>query len=162
VSLGRMKIERVIPGLLALVLLQGATAFAETLNVSCPFNSTFREFDLAYHSCSNGHVKKNGSCSTFVQLFHKLIPKYDCARSFDTGPVPAVWLAEGGAVEDYVRLMYRLAIRDEPYNRNWFDEPAAEAKKLFGSAEFRTVLDGALAEDFLGLSEKVGAESKSN
>src|SRR5262245_51623857 len=151
-----MKTQLITLCLLPLALLPG-NALAEGLNLRCPFNSTFQAFDLAYHSCSNGHVKEQGSCGTFVELFRKLIPKYDCARSFDTGPVPAIWLAEDGAVEDYVRLLYVLAIRKKPYDSQWWDKSSADAKTLFGSPEFRTILDGHLAEEFLGLSEKVQA-----
>ena len=138
-----MVIRRVILGLVMVVLFPSGV-LPEELNLRCPFQSTFVPFDLAYHSCSNGHVKDQGSCGTFVELFQKLIPRYDCARSFDTGPVPAIWLAEGGAVEDYVRLLHRLAIREAPYDAKWFEKPSTEGKRLFGSPEFRTILDGHL------------------
>jgi hypothetical protein len=95
----------------------------------------------------------SGSCSTFVELFRELVPKYDCKRSFDRDPVPAIWLAEGGALEHYVHLLFRLAVRVEKmFQARWFDEATLQAKTLFGSNDFRSVLDGHLAEEYLAPS----------
>ena len=127
----------------------------------CPFNKLFMRFDLAYHSCMNGSSLKTGSCSTFVDLFGDLVPKYDCQRSFDTAPVPAIWLAEGGALEHYVRLLSRLALRNEKmFQYKWFDDASLQARTLFGSNDFRSVLDGHLAEEFLDLSYELRATSE--
>jgi hypothetical protein len=81
-----------------------------------------------------------------VKVFQQLVPKFDCQRSFDDAPVPALWLADDAALEDYVHLLSRLK--------------TPPAKALFGSAAFRAVLDGALAEEYGPLSHK--SEQKQN
>jgi hypothetical protein len=117
----------------------GSSSFAQD---ACPAPKLLAEFDSAFHECSHG--MQNGSCKRFVEIFRQLIPKYDCRRSFDTSPVPAAWLASSAALEDYVRLLSTLH--------------DAAARKLFSSAEFREILDGALAEDYMELSRKVEKE----
>lgn len=107
-------------------------------NVTCPAKEILPKLDLAYHRCHNG---RQDSCAEFVALFTKVLPEYDCQRSFDRGYiVPALWLADA-ADEDYIRLLSRLTL--------------PEAKKLFASETFRDVLDGALAEEFGPLSRQI-------
>jgi hypothetical protein len=74
------------------------------------------------------------------------MPRFDCQRSFDTSPVPALWLADSAAMEDYVHLLSRL------------NTPAA--KTLFGSAAFREILGGSLAEEYAPLSLKAERQQK--
>ena len=111
---------------------------AHAANVACPAGRLLPGFDASYHECSNGF--QNGSCGKFVQTFTQLLPKFDCQRSFDTAPVPAIWLANDAAFEDYVRLLSKLKQPD--------------ARRLFASPEFRAVLDGATAEEYVPLSLK--------
>ena len=115
-------------------------SFAPALgaNQGCPFVNLAPTLDATYHECSHGF--QNGSCEKFVDVFSKLLPRFDCQRSFDRDPVPAVWLVGSAALEDYVHLLSKLKTR--------------AARKLFGSAQFRDVLDGALAEDYGPLSRK--------
>ncbi len=133
-------------------------------NVTCPVPTVLPVLDRAYHECSNGHV--NGSCETFIESFRKLVPEYDCQRPFDATPsrnyiVPAIWLAGDGALEDYVRLLWRLASsKDKVLTEKYFRNAIAGAKELFGSKEFRRVLDGHLAETYLSLSSSVERELK--
>jgi len=123
-------------------------------NRECPAAKLLPEIDSAYHEGSHGFV--NGSCELFVTTFRQLIPKYDCQRAFDNSPVPAIWLANSAAVEDYLKLLSRLAAKnDRVLSGQWFSKACSMAKELFGSAEFRDVLDGSLAEDYGDLSRRV-------
>ena len=103
----------------------------------------------------NGIVKKNASCDLFVEKIDLLFPKYDCQRSFDTAPVPAIWLF-GAASEDYYRLLYHLAIGKKGiFDSHLFSEACEKAKKIFLGDEFEEVLDGAIAEEYLPLIEQI-------
>jgi hypothetical protein len=136
----------------------------QKFNVTCPAAKLLPVLDAAYHECNNGFVK--GSCEKFVETFRQLLPEYDCQRSFDSTPtknyiVPAIWLAGDGALEDYVRLLWRMASsKDKMFRNKWFQEATAEAKRLFGSEEFRNILDGALAEEYMSRSEEVERQLK--
>ncbi len=141
------------------VLASGAPPDRQEFNVTCPESKLLPVLDTAYHECNNGYA--NGSCERFVENFRLLMPKYDCQRSFDTSPVPAIWLAGPGALEDYVRLLWRMASsKDKMFTHTLLQRAAAEGKKLFGCEEFRHVLDGALAEEYLPRSKKVERELK--
>ena len=111
---------------------------AHAANVTCPASRLLPELDASYHECSHGF--QNRSCERFVQALAQLFPKFDCQRSFDNEPVPALWLANSAASEDYVHLLSQLK--------------RPEARKLFASPEFRSVLDGAMAEKYVPLSLK--------
>ena len=129
-----------LPGVKAMVcasLILGTVALGA--NVECPAAKLGPVLDAAYHECSHGF--ENGSCDRFIETFARLLPKFDCQRSFDIAPVPAVWLLNDAAFEDYVHLLSKMK--------------AKPARKLFGSPEFRDVLDGALAEDYGDLSRRV-------
>jgi len=131
-------------------------------NVSCPAPKLLPVLDAAYHECHNGYV--NGSCERFVETFRQLLPEYDCQRPFDATPtqnyiVPAIWLAGDGALEDYVRLLSRMSSsKDKLFTDKLYQKATDEAKKLFGSKEFRNILDGHLAETYRPLSIKVESE----
>jgi hypothetical protein len=133
-------------------------------NVTCPARKLLPILDTAYHDCNNGFV--NGSCEEFVKTFRQLLPEYDCQRPFDATPtqnyiVPAIWLAGDGALEDYVRLLSRMSSsKDKLFTDKLFQKATDEAKKLFGSKEFRNILDGHLAETYRPLSIKVESELK--
>jgi hypothetical protein len=117
---------------IAAMLLSVMTPALAGTNVECPAPALLPQLDATYHECNHGF--QNGSCDRFVDLFRLLLPRFDCQRSFDTSPVPALWLADNAAMEDYIHLLSRL------------NTPAA--KTLFGSAAFRDILDGALAEEY--------------
>jgi hypothetical protein len=84
----------------------------------------------------------------FVDLFRKMLPVYDCQRSFDHVSrkknyiVPALWLCHEDKMESYVSILFSHA-----------DE---YVKRLLGSAEFRSVLDGYLAETYYNSSIEIG------
>ena len=126
------------------ISLTAAFVFASSLAsgaqpAKCPAARLLPEFDATYHECGRG--VENGSCKRFVAIFRELLPKYDCRRQFDTEPVPAAWIVDSAALEDYVRLLSELRTPD--------------ARALFGSKEFREILDGALAEDYGDKSREV-------
>ncbi len=119
----------------------------------CPFPYIYVEFDRAYHQCVNGQVRKGESCDCFVENIEKLFPKYDCKRSFDTGPVPAIWLFDA-AFEDYIKLLYELATgKNRTFDGKWFAKEKAKARTILLSPEFRAVLDGHMAEEYFPLIE---------
>ncbi|MGO8803900.1 hypothetical protein [Candidatus Binatus sp.] len=121
-------------------------------NVICPARELLSVLDRAYHECDNGF---DGSCEKFVATFQKLLPEYDCQRPFDATPtqnfiVPAIWLAGDGPLGDYVRLLADLAkSKGSKVSRLYSPEAIDAAQRLFGSKEFRQILDGELAEDYL-------------
>jgi hypothetical protein len=120
-------------------------------NVECPARRLCPDLDKYYQTCSLTHASE--ACDSFVKIFRQLVPKYDCQRSFDHTPtkdytVPAVWvcgeiLAGGGErpiFEEYIKLLQELRSND--------------ALSFFGSADFRSILDGELAETYTGTSLK--------
>jgi hypothetical protein len=124
---------------------------------NCPYPDQYIEIDRAYHECKNGWVKTESSCSLFVEKLPLLFPRYECMRSFDTDPVPAIWLF-GAAGEDYIEMLYQLALgTDGIYGSNWFSKEHTTAREVFLSPEFKAVLDGALAENYYPLIEAVNA-----
>ena len=128
-------------------------------NVPCPASKLLPALDAAYHQCSHGF--ENDSCESFVQTFGQLLPKYDCRRSFDNDAVPAVWLAGDAELDDYVHLLWRLSSStDKMLAENRFSKATNDAKKLFSSKEFRNILDGELAEDYMARSEELERKLK--
>ena len=131
-------------------------------NVTCPAQKLLPVLDAAYHECNKGF--ENGSCERFVETFKQLSPEYDCQRSFDATSeknyiVPAVWLAGDGALEDYIALLARMTSRkDKVFSDKWFRKASADAKQLFGSKAFQSVLDGHMAEEYGPLSKRLEKE----
>ena len=130
---------------------------AADTNMQCPAEKLLPELDDAYHECSNGYT--NGSCKQFVSAFRELTEKSDCRRSFDTSPIPAIWLANSAAFRDYLKLLYRLAVNNnDPLNEAWAEGDRDTARHFFGSGEFRSILDGEYAEEYYEESLQVGHE----
>jgi hypothetical protein len=130
-------------------------------NLTCPASRLLPALDADYHQCSHGF--ENHSCERFVQTLEQLLPKYDCQRSFDNGAgaVPAVWLAGDAELEDYVHLLWRLSSStDKMFAGKPFSKATNGAKKLFSSKEFRSILDGALAEDYMARSKQLERKLK--
>ncbi len=82
-------------------------------------------------------------CSEFVASFEKLLPKYDCKNPKGKGTSSAILLC--GEYEDALRFLSKMKSDD--------------AKKVFGSPQLRSILDGDLKEEFSELSIKVGKEN---
>lgn len=157
-----------ITRIMAVTVLYASSAFTvaaeappdmKTFNQTCPAKKLAPVIDHAYHECSNGYM--NGSCEIFISTFQQLIPIYDCQRAFDSTPtkqyiVPAIWLSGSAELEDYVKLLARMADpKDWLFSKPDMTNIAAKGSMLFGSKEFRSVLDGALAEEYFEQSEKV-------
>jgi hypothetical protein len=114
-------------------------------NVECPAKRLCPDLEKYYQACSRTHASE--ACDSFVKIFRQLVPKYDCQRSFDHTPtkdytVPAVWVCkeilaargERPVFVESIKLLQTLKIND--------------ARSFFASADFRSVLDGELAEEY--------------
>jgi len=113
----------------------------------CPFTKIYPSLDKAYHECNNGYL--NGSCESFVKNLAILLPNYNCHRGADHSyTIPAIWLA-GAAAEDFYDMLYALASTKKMFTDKGYKSAREAAKKLFLSDEFRAVLDGDVAEDFI-------------
>lgn len=123
---------------------------------ACPANEVLPKLDAAYHACSH---YADESCHNFIAAFKEVAGRYDCKRSFDTTPVPAVWLAGDGALDDYVRLMWLLATKKQ-FKSKLYKGADTEARKFFAGSEFQGVLDGALAEEYLEKSRAMAVSLK--
>jgi len=133
-----------------------APAGLKEFNKTCPANKLCSRIELAYQKC--GKQASAPECHDFVRLFKELLPLSDCQRPFDQSGgenyiVPAVWLCDGRRgggypreFESYAGLLSGLKSRD--------------AKKLFASKEFRDVLDGAVAEEYLDKSLQAEKEMR--
>lgn len=147
----------------ALSLSAEAPPSMTVFNKACPSVKLAPVIDHAYHECANGYM--NGSCETFIRTFRELIPTYDCQRPFDSTPtkqyiVPAIWLSGTAELEDYVKLLARMADpKDWLFSKPDLSKVTAQGVALFGSKEFRSVLDGDLAEEYLERSEAVGKKT---
>lgn len=120
------------------MLLVSSTAFSHQI-IKCPAPDICNKLYDSKVACEKNHKK----CDSFVSVFKKILPKYDCRRKQDTVPVPAAWLCS--SFEDSLQLLSTLKNR--------------KAKKLFGSKELRQTLDGNIAEVFYKKSEEAGKNS---
>ena len=103
----------------------------------------------------NGQVRKGASCELFVEKVVTLFSGYNCKRSYDTEAVPAIWLFDA-ASEDYLKLIYELATKNNPVlDGQWFVKESSQARKIFLSPEFKSVLDCHMAEQYFPLIESV-------
>jgi len=120
-----------------------ATSDMNKFNVTCPAKELCPKFERQYQSCKdNPHSE---ACLNYIAIFKKLVPRYDCQRPFDHTPtkdyiVPAFWLCDEEKSWDYIELLSRLDIQ--------------EAQEFFASSDFRSILDGELAEGFYDMSLK--------
>ncbi len=85
--------------------------------------------------------KKEKDCKNFVLFFEKLAVITDCTRSFDKKHiVPSIWLCDQDSVEaSYPKLAERSANTLSQLKFSF-------AQKFYRSKEFRSILDGELAE----------------
>lgn len=134
----------VLPIFLAAEIVSGKEAppTMTKFNQDCPYQKLRPTLETLFSFCKSGNAS---SCKTFVKTFRALTVVSDCQRTLDATPrvnyiVPAIWLAGDGKLEDYVQLVANLSMN--------------EAKVLFASPAFRSVLDGVLAEQWLEESLK--------
>ena len=110
-------------------------------NMVCPAQELCPLLDQAFDSCYS--TNKAQVCSTFVYIFKKLIPTYDCQRAVDHTPsadyiVPGIYICSHEKQWNYFEMLSKLEI--------------PEAEELFASPEFRSILDGEFGEGFRDLS----------
>lgn len=123
-----------------------AVSASGQFNVECPAKRLCPDFEKYYQTCSRDHASE--ACDSFVKIFHQLVPRYDCQRSFDHTPtkdytVPAVWVCgeilaargERPIFDESIKLLQKLRSND--------------ARNFFASADFRSVLDGEFAETYM-------------
>lgn len=135
-------------------------------NVVCPTSKLLPILDAAYHECSNGIIfQGRKDCEKFVETFRDLLPEYDCQPPEDGWEkyiVPAIWLTGPGALQDYIRLLWRMSSSKDKLFTGKYSQPyqkaVAEAKKLFASKEFRRALPADLAEEYFPLSVELESE----
>jgi hypothetical protein len=118
-------------------------------NVECPARRLCPILERNFQACRQSNAST--ACDSFVSTFRELTPKYDCQRSFDHTPtadytVPAVWVCE-----EILGTRSKRAIEEE-YAGLLRKLKSNKAQNFFASAEFRSVLDGYLAEEFLDAS----------
>lgn len=121
-------------------LLLGSTALAA--NKTCPAPKLCDTLGETLDTCE----QEKRQCSDFAQTVKKLLPKYDCQRPADAKTktfVPAIWLC--GEYEDAVRFLSKLK--------------TDEARKVFGSAQFRSSLENDMVEEFSDLSKRAEKEN---
>ncbi len=116
-------------------------------NITCPSEELCPLLDQSSESCKN--TNKTEVCSIYIQIFRKLVQNYDCHRSFDNTPnkkyiVPAYWLCDPTKAWAQIEFLSKLKMY--------------EAQEFFASSEFRSILDGELAEGFMEMS--FGREKK--
>ncbi|MDD2806265.1 MAG: hypothetical protein PHV33_11985 [Elusimicrobiales bacterium] len=135
---------------------EAAPAGMKEFNKTCPAKELCPRIEQAYQKCANQNSAPD--CQDFVRLFRELLPLYDCQRPFDHSGgedyiVPAVWLCDGRRGGGYPQEF-------ESYAGLLSGLKSADAKKLFASKEFRNVLDGAVAEDYLDRSLQAEREMR--
>ena len=94
-------------------------------------------------------------CAKFVENFEKLSTRNDCQRSFDTGPVPSVWVCDEDSEEDGSPKIFERSAGTLSKLKYSF------AKKFYGSEKFRSTLDGDVAEEHLKPSMEIEKSSAS-
>lgn len=141
---------------LLIIFLGCGMASVATAQQTCPAADVLPKLDVAYHACRH---YADESCNNFIAAFTSVTGRYDCKRAFDTDPVPAVWLAGAGALDDYVQMMWLVAT-NEQYKSKLYKGAYSKARALFSSGEFQAVLDGALAEEYLEKSQAMAASQK--
>lgn len=128
-------------------------------NLTCPAKKLLPQLDREYHEC-HGLYGGEESCLKFIEAYKKLLPKYDCAYIDDYGSavsVPAIFMTRSaGAFSDYTDLLMLLSLSKE-YNFSEERMPKAvyEARMVFGSKQFRSILDGDFAETYFDPSLKI-------
>lgn len=107
---------------------------ARVFNKECPTPKLCEKMYEELQFCEKGLKKQ---CNRFVDNFRKVLPKYDCKRSFDTLPVSAIWHCDSH--ETFLNALAKMK--------------TSKALNLYGSQELRNTLDGDLAEEHRKKSE---------
>jgi len=82
---------------------------------------------------------RSKSCDGLIDTASQLTSPFQCRRTDDFEPVPAIWVCEevmvSSVLEDTMHLLKRLK--------------TAKARQFYRSGQFRAVLDGALAKEYI-------------
>ena len=165
-----MKLSQVLGlGILVIGLVSGCTKKEEPVAVQATTETTttttvtvaaklcddhalcagFRESEV---KCREG--KKKDDCEKFVSLYKQLAVKKDCQRQFDKAPVPSVWLCDEDSEEKtYPKIFERSATTLSNLKYPF-------AQQFYASEAFRSVLDGAVAEEHFKESLKLEKKFK--
>ncbi len=114
-------------------------------NVECPAPGECQRLERERRACESGK-----SCDAFLAMMKRLLPEYDCQRSFDGKHhiVPAIWLCLD--VKGYV--LVHDGFGEALSSLSKLDtRPALE---LFARPALRNTLDGEHAETYRELSDK--------
>jgi len=118
---------------------------SEHISINCPTpklcNTVARLYKKSLSDTSN-----ENNASAFVEQLGRMMGKYDCRRSFDYEPVPAWWLCNSDAPDQWFHLLFRLN--------------SEKSRALFGSKRFRDTLDGYIAEEYYDKSIDIEHEIK--
>ncbi|KIU45961.1 MULTISPECIES: hypothetical protein [Bradyrhizobium] len=108
----------------------------------CPARALCPRLAKSLRECKSRHLPT--SCDAFISTADRLTPAHQCRRRGDFEPVPAIWVCdevvkprvEGATLlEDTLHLLEHMT--------------SAKARRFYRSAQFRGVLDGALAEEYV-------------
>jgi len=121
------------------LLAKTAPSEMKVFNQACPAPKLCSIVTRLHARC----IKNKKDCDLFVYEFAKLLPEYDCQRSFDVTPkekyiVPALWMCSNR--EELLDFISRLQ--------------TPNSRRLFGSGKLRAALMGAghLEETYTPLS----------
>jgi hypothetical protein len=122
-----------------------ATRRGKVVEERCPAPALCTALASGFERCAADPTE--AGCGAFLRAMTKSFGSYDCQRTFEglgDKPVPAaaLWLCQGPtgspeaqAVDHYVALLASLEFK--------------AARRVFGSPQFRQVLDGAAADDYI-------------
>jgi hypothetical protein len=82
---------------------------SELVSTTCPMPELQKEITKSYEE----HLLNPGdqnTASRLMRLLERLIPTYDCRRSYDYKPVPAWWLADYKDAENWIRFVDRQVL----------------------------------------------------
>jgi hypothetical protein len=118
---------------------------------SCEERKLCPELEDSFSKCK--YDEKEEECRRFIDTFRKLSGTTTCKRSFDTRPVPSVWVCDEG--KSYPGTFTNAAsFLDELIVKYGF------ALNFYSSDEFRSNLDGETAEAYRAKSEAISLFSK--
>lgn len=135
----------------AAVFAKAAPLGMTQFNKSCPAPAECEKLREAQNQCRSKAGEVHEACHEFIQIYRRLLPEYDCERPEDYNPqqpqvVPALWLCQN--FEEATQWLSQMKSKG--------------ARRLFGSENFRRILDGDMAEAYLAKSKQVEQTLKKN
>jgi hypothetical protein len=120
-------------------------------NKSCPELVLCPKIIKLEKECSENY--EEDYCTEFVETYKKLTTRSTCMRSFDTSPVPAIWVC--GKENEYPSVFSHSNVLLEMLSLKF-----SIAKKFFESNQFRDILSGESAEAYTNRSLALENELK--